>query len=146
MTESNSQADFNRLELDLTDLPKITYKMVKGISIAKFSMQILYDSNVFFNDQLLKMGYEPNEKEGGNPRGAFCYILKREGKRMVTAKYRESDLECYLDIAGLVEEVKKTYEYFKKEGVFYFNTQNINVFSNLLGRAIRIVRNLKNKK
>jgi hypothetical protein len=137
MTEI-SQVDF--------DLPKITYKEVKGVKIARFFIQILYDSELFFNDQLLKIGYEPNEKWKDNPRCAFCYVLKRNNKRVVTAKYRESGLECYLDIAGLTEDVERTYEYFKKEGVFYFNTRNINVFSNFWEGIIKIARNLKNKK
>jgi len=139
MTETSYQVDF-------TDLPKITYKKVKGVCIARFFMPILYDSELFFNDQFLKMGFEPNESGKDNPRCAFCYVLKKSDKRVVTAKYRESGLECYLDIAGLAEEVERTYEYFKREGVFYFNTQNINVFSSCLERIIRIVKNLNNKK
>jgi len=143
MPHNDSTEEFQRLEYDLTDLPRIAYKQIKGVCIARFIMPISYDSEVFFNKELLRIGFEPNEKVE-NPKCAFCYVLKRDNKRVVTAKYRKLDLDqYYLDIAGLAKEVEKIYDEFKNNGVFYFNIANINLTSKCLEFLIKNWKKLK---
>ena len=100
------------LEIDFTKIPRIEYRKLDKTWIARLFIEIPDDSESIYSKYLKKVGYVPINKD---PLWQLKYVLLKDRHIEAIARY----FEDYLYIIGTIWGVKKTYDYFLTNGVFY---------------------------